>query len=134
MQRSRKESPRSSPLTRPRSGTSFTRWAAKEGRSSKASAKQVAYIEKLHAMGCLGDKQAISTATWRCFTAWRQSTRCEDGFVMMRHFVASKAVLFGSIRTVELRQTDRRAFRARLFDGQIYDAFELLVACSRAKR
>lgn len=27
---------------------------AKEGRSSKASAKQIAYIEKLHAMGCLG--------------------------------------------------------------------------------
>lgn len=74
------------------------------------------------------------------------SIRIMDAFVEMRRFIAGNANLFDHIRSVELRQleyqknTDERFERVFaymeaheaprqkvFFDGQIYDAFELLV-------
>lgn len=75
-------------------------------------------------------------------------------FVEMRHFIADNSAMFEQIRTVELRQldyqktTDERFERVFdymeaheapkqkvFFDGQVYDAFELLVALvQRAKK
>jgi len=68
-------------------------------------------------------------------------------FVEMRHFIANNAAMFEQIRAVELRQleyqktTDERFERVFdymetheapkqkvFFDGQVYDAFELLVS------
>ena len=74
-------------------------------------------------------------------------------FVEMRHFIASNAAMFEQIRTVELRQleyqksTDERFERVFdymetheapsqkvFFEGQVYDAFELLLSLvQRAK-
>ena len=69
-----------------------------------------------------------------------------DAFVEMRHFVANNAVLFDKISSVELRQleyqkqTDKKldqlfeyigehteTHQKIFFDGQIYDAFSLLI-------
>lgn len=75
------------------------------------------------------------------------SVRIMDSFVEMRHFVAGNAAMFEQIRAVELRQlecqktTDKRFDRVFdhmetrgapkqevFFDGQVYDAFELLAS------
>lgn len=79
--------------------------------------------------------------------ATQVSIRIVRAFVEMRHFIASNAAMFEQIRTVELRQleyqktTDERFERVFdymethevpkqkvFFDGQVYDAFELLVS------
>ncbi|MDJ1650073.1 MULTISPECIES: ORF6N domain-containing protein [Gordonibacter] len=89
---------------------------------------------------------AMLSAVLRSETAIRVSVQIMDAFVEMRHFIASNAALFEQIRAVELRQlqyqktTDERFERVFdymetheapkqkvFFDGQIYDAFELLV-------
>ena len=82
------------------------------------------------------------------------SVRIMRAFVEMRHFIADNAHMFEQIRTVELRQlkyqksTDERFERVFdymetheapnqkvFFEGQVYDAFELLVSLvQRAKR
>lgn len=89
---------------------------------------------------------AMLSAVLRSETAIRVSVQIMDAFVEMRHFIASNAALFEQIRAVELRQleyqktTDERFERVFdymetheapkqkiFFDGQVYDAFELLV-------
>ena len=82
------------------------------------------------------------------------SIRIMRAFVEMRHFIASNAAMFEQIRAVELRQleyqktTDERFERVFdymethdapkqkvFFEGQVFDAFELLVSLvRRAKR
>ena len=83
----------------------------------------------------------------RSDTAIEVSVRIMESFVEMRHFIASNAAMFEQIRAVELRQleyqrtTDERFERVFdymetheapkqkvFFDGQVYDAFELLVS------
>lgn len=80
-------------------------------------------------------------------TAVDVSVRIMESFVEMRHFIASNAAMFDQIRAVELRQleyqktTDERFERVFdymetheapkqkvFFDGQVYDAFELLAS------
>lgn len=89
---------------------------------------------------------AMLSAVLRSDIAVDVSIRIMKSFVEMRHFIASNAALFEQIRTVELRQleyqktSDERFERVFdymethetpkqkvFFDGQIYDAFELLV-------
>lgn len=101
-------------------------------------------------------EQGVSmlSAVLRSDTAIDVSVRIMDAFVEMRHFIASNAAMFEQIRTIELRQleyqktTDERFERVFdymetheapnqkvFFDGQVYDAFELLVSLvQRAKR
>lgn len=101
-------------------------------------------------------EQGVSmlSAVLRSDTAIDVSVRIMDAFVEMRHFIASNATMFEQIRTVELRQleyqksTDERFERVFdymetheapnqkvFFEGQVYDAFELLVTLvQRAKR
>lgn len=101
-------------------------------------------------------EQSVSmlSAALRSDTAIDVSVRIMDPFVEMRHFIADNAHMFEQIRTVELRQleyqksTDERFERvfdymeAReapsqkvFFEGQVYDAFELLVSLvQRARR
>ena len=103
------------------------------------------YTEQGVAMlsGVLRSKAAVDT-----------SVRIMDAFVEMRHFIADNAHMFEQIRTLELRQleyqkaTDERFERVFdcmgaheapsqkvFFEGQVYDAFELLVSLvQRAKR
>ena len=103
---------------------------------------------------------AMLSAVLRSKVAVEVSVRIIRAFVEMRHFIASNAAMFERIRDVELRQledhhslaelqksTDERfervfdfmeaheAPKQRLyFEGQIYDAFELLVSLvQRAK-
>ena len=97
-------------------------------------------------------EQGVSrlSAVLRSDTAVDVSVRIMDSFVEMRHFIASNAAMFEQIRAVELRQleyqktTDERfecvfdymetheAPRQKVFfDGQVYDAFELLVSLVR---
>lgn len=90
---------------------------------------------------------SMLSAVLRSKTAAAVSVRIMDVFVEMRHFIASNAAMFDQIRAVELRQleyqktTDERFERVFdymeaheapkqkvFFDGQVYDAFELLVA------
>lgn len=100
-------------------------------------------------------EQGVSmlSAVLRSDTAVDVSVRIMDTFVEMRHFIASNAAMFEQIRAVELRQleyqktTDERFERVFdymdthetpkqkvFFDGQVYDAFELLVSLvQRAK-
>lgn len=94
-------------------------------------------------------EQGVSmlSAVLRSKTAVSVSVSIMDAFVEMRHFIASNAAMFDQIRAVELRQleyqrtTDERfervfdymeaneAPKQRIFfDGQVYDAFELLVS------
>ena len=94
-------------------------------------------------------EQGVSmlSAVLRSDTAVDVSVHIMDSFVEMRHFIASNAAMFERIRAVELRQleyqrtTDERfervfdymdthdAPRQKIFfDGQVYDAFELLVS------
>ncbi len=97
---------------------------------------------------------AMLSTVLRSETAVRVSVQIMDAFVEMRHFIASNAALFEQIRAVELCQleyqktTDERFERAFdctnaheapkqkvFFDGQVWDAFELLVSLARrAKR
>lgn len=97
---------------------------------------------------------AMLSAVLRSETAIRVSVQIMDAFVEMRRFIASNAAMFEQIRAVELRQleyqksTDERFERVFdymetheapkqkvFFDGQIYDAFELLVGLvQRAER
>lgn len=101
-------------------------------------------------------EQGVSmlSAVLRSDTAIDVSIRIMDAFVEMRRFITGNAYMFNQIRAVELRQleyqksTDERFERvfaymeARetptqkiFFDGQIYDAFELLVRLiQQAKR
>lgn len=93
-------------------------------------------------------EQGVSmlSAVLRSDTAIDVSVRIMDAFVEMRHFIADNAHMFEQIRTVELRQleyqkaTDERFERVFdymnahqapsqkiFFEGQVYDAFELLV-------
>ena len=100
-------------------------------------------------------EQGVSmlSAVLHSVTAIDVSIRIMDAFVELRHFVATNAALFEQIRNVELRQleyqrtTDERfervfdymetheAPRQKLFfEGQVYDAFELLATLvQRAK-
>ena len=97
---------------------------------------------------------AMLSAVLRSDTAVRVSVQIMKSFVEMRHFIASNASMFEQIRAVELRQleyqrtTDERFERVFdymeaheaprqkvFFDGQVYDAFELLVGLvQRAKK
>ncbi|MBP3884840.1 MAG: ORF6N domain-containing protein [Olsenella sp.] len=101
-------------------------------------------------------EQGVSmlSAVLRSKTAVAVSVSIMDAFVEMRHFIASNAAMFEQIRAVELRQleyqksTDERFERVFdymeaheapsqkvFFDGQVYDAFELLVSLvQRAER
>lgn len=108
-------------------------------------------------------EQGVSmlSAVLRSKTAVSVSVRIMDSFVEMRHFIASNAAMFDQIRAVELRQleyqreneehhrlTDERFERVFdymetheapaqkvFFDGQIWDALELLVdLVQRAER
>ena len=90
---------------------------------------------------------AMLSAVLRSQVAVDVSVQIMKSFVEMRHFIASNAAMFDQIRAVELRQleyqktTDERFERVFdymeaheapkqkvFFDGQVYDAFELLVA------
>lgn len=101
-------------------------------------------------------EQGISmlSAVLRSKTAAAVSVRIMDAFVEMRHFIAGNAAMFEQIRAVELRQleyqrtTDERFERVFdymgtheapsqrvFFEGQVWDAFELLVSLvQRAER
>ena len=94
-------------------------------------------------------EQGVSmlSAVLRSNTAIDVSVRIMDSFVEMRHFIASNAAMFEQIRAVELglleyqKTSDERFERIFdymetreapkqkvFFDGQVYDAFELLVS------
>ena len=97
-------------------------------------------------------EQGVSmlSAVLRSDTAIDVSVRVMDAFVEMRHLIADNAHMFKQIRTVELRQLEyqkttderfKRVFeymeahevpRQRVFfEGQVYDALELLVSLVR---
>lgn len=90
---------------------------------------------------------SMLSAVLRSKTAAAVSVRIMDAFVEMRHFIANNATMFDQIRAVELKQleyqktTDERFERVFdymesretpkqkiFFDGQVYDAFNLLVS------
>ena len=93
---------------------------------------------------------AMLSAVLRSQTAVEVSVRIMDAFVEMRRFIASNSALFERISSVELRQleyqkqTDEKFEKVFdyiadhsvhsdpsqkiFFDGQIYDAFELLIS------
>ena len=90
---------------------------------------------------------AMLASVLRSEIAAQVSVSIMRAFVEMRHFIASNAAMFEQIRAVELRQleyqktTDERFERVFdymetheaprqkvFFDGQVYDAFELLVS------
>ncbi len=101
-------------------------------------------------------EQGVSmlSSVLRSGTAIEVSIRIMDSFVEMRHFIASNAAMFEQVRGVELKlleyqkTTDERFERVFdymntheaprqkvFFDGQVWDAFELLVSLVRqAKR
>ncbi len=89
---------------------------------------------------------AMLAGVLRSDVAVRASVQIMRTFVEMRHFFASNAAMFEQIRAVELRQLEyqrtaderfERVFdymethsaprQKVFFDGQVYDAFELLV-------
>ncbi len=93
---------------------------------------------------------AMLSAVLRSKVAIDVSVQIMKSFVEMRHFIAENAALFEQIRAVELRQleyqrtTDERFERVFdymethdaprqkvFFDGQVCDAFELLVSLVR---
>jgi hypothetical protein len=94
------------------------------------------------------------SAVLRSQVAIDASVRIMRAFVEMRHFIASNAAMFEQVRDVELKlleyqkTTDERFERVFdymethdaprqkvFFDGQVYDAFELLVSIvQRAER
>ncbi len=97
---------------------------------------------------------AMLSAVLRSSVAIDVSVKIMKTFVEMRRFIASNAAMFEQIRAVELRQleyqksTDERFERVFdymeaheapkqkvFFEGQVYDAFELLVSLvQKAKR
>ncbi len=101
-------------------------------------------------------EQGVSmlSAVLRSDTAIDVSVRIMDAFVVMRHFIADNAHMFEQIRSIDHRldsperSTDERFERVFdymgaheapnqkvFFEGQVYDAFELLVSLAqRAKR
>lgn len=101
-------------------------------------------------------EQGVSmlSAVLRSDTAIDVSVRIMDAFVEMRHFIADNAHIFEQIRSIDHRldslerSTDERFERVFdymgaheapnqkvFFEGQVYDAFELLVTLvQRAKR
>ena len=101
-------------------------------------------------------EQGVSmlSAVLRSDTAIDVSVRIMDAFVEMRHFIADNAHMFEQIRSIDHRldglerSTDERFERVFdymeiheassqkvFFEGQVYDAFELLVSLvQRAKR
>lgn len=101
-------------------------------------------------------EQGVSmlSAVLRSDTAIDVSVRIMDAFVEMRHFIADNAHMFEQIRSIDHRldslerSTDERFERVFdymgaheapnqkvFFEGQVYDAFELLVTLvQRAKR
>ncbi len=101
-------------------------------------------------------EQGVSmlSSVLRSDTAIDVSIKIMDSFVEMRHFIASNAAMFEQVRGVELKlleyqkTTDERFERVFdymntheapkqkvFFDGQVWDAFELLVSLMRqAKR
>lgn len=93
---------------------------------------------------------AMLSAVLRSDVAVRASVQIMRAFVEMRHFIAGNAAMFDQIRAVELRQleyqrtTDERFERVFdymeahdaprqkvFFEGQVYDAFELLTSLVR---
>ena len=89
---------------------------------------------------------AMLSAVLKSDVAVQVSINIMDAFVEMRHFIANNAVLFDKISSVELRQleyqkqTDKKfdqlfeyigehteTHQKIFFDGQIYDAFSLLI-------
>lgn len=93
---------------------------------------------------------AMLSAILRSETAIEVSVRIMNAFVEMRHFIADNAHMFEQIRDVERRQieyqqkTDERFERVFdymeshvaprqkvFFEGQVWDAFELLVSLVR---
>ena len=64
--------------------------AAGNGLRSKASAKQVAYIEKLHAMGCLGDDVLEAAAAMTVADADAAIKAGETVFTRRRQYAAIK--------------------------------------------
>ncbi|WP_165056346.1 MULTISPECIES: ORF6N domain-containing protein [unclassified Adlercreutzia] len=97
-------------------------------------------------------EQGVSmlSAVLRSDTAVDVSVRIMDAFVEMRHFIAGNAAMFEQVRGVELKlleyqkTTDERFERVFdymntheaprqkvFFDGQVWDAFELLVSLVR---
>lgn len=101
-------------------------------------------------------EQGVSmlSAVLRSDTAIDVSVRIMDAFVEMRHFIADNAHMFEQIRSIDHRldslerSTDERFERVFdymetheapsqkvFFEGQVYDAFELLISLvQRAKR
>jgi len=97
---------------------------------------------------------AMLSAVLRSETAVKISVEIMNAFVEMRHFITSNAVMFEQIRSIDHRldslerTTDERFERVFdymetreapnqkvFFEGQVYDAFELLVSLvQRAKR
>ncbi|NHM14957.1 ORF6N domain-containing protein [Xiamenia xianingshaonis] len=97
---------------------------------------------------------AMLSGVLRSDIAVQTSVRIMRAFVEMRHFIASNAAMFEQVRGVELKlleyqkTTDERFERVFdymdtheapkqkvFFDGQVWDAFELLVSLvQRAKR
>jgi len=90
---------------------------------------------------------AMLSAVLRSDVAIQVSINIMNAFVEMRHFIANNALLFERISTVELRQleyqkqTDEKleqifeyiseyeeSSQKVFFDGQIYDAFSLIVS------
>lgn len=71
------------------------RAAAKEGRAAKASAKQVAYVEKLHALGCLGDDVLADAETMTVADADAAIKTGETVFTRRRQWATNS----GAIRT-----------------------------------
>ena len=93
---------------------------------------------------------AMLSAVLRSDTAIQVSIRIINAFVEMRHFIANNAALFERISAVELKQleyqkqTDEKfdkvfeyiddhieSEQKIFFNGQIYDAFELLISLIR---
>ncbi len=89
---------------------------------------------------------AMLSSVLRSEVAIQTSIRIMDTFVEMRHFIANNAMLFERISNVELRQLEyqkqteekleqifeyisehEEASQKVFFDGQIYDAFSLIV-------
>ena len=97
---------------------------------------------------------AMLSAVLRSETAVKASVKIMNAFVEMRHFIADNAHMFEQIRSIDYRlgslerSTDERFERVFdymeaheapsqkvFFEGQVYDAFELLVSLvQRAER
>lgn len=90
--------------------------AAGNGRGSKASAKQVAYIEKLHAMGCLGDDVLEAAAAMTVADADAAIKAGETVFTRRRQYTAIKTA---TGRVVPRRPRARGVYDATLARLQV---------------